>query len=380
MCIRDRYNAADKGEDVQISPDEMSAALKSQGELLANPEVDYSDPGIAIDDIDAALSAVFGFSAGGGGILREEIKPEVDILTRRETELEAFEEASLGVFGRPRVRPESIRNNAIQEVADQIDEIPCEPTEIEFVKVDYLSSGIRTNDLPDINRPKNTQGFVPDIPLPTFDESITNEAIIINENIGVPTNLFDLIRSGLSFEYPNEYRENINPVGTQDHVEGINKASRRAQERVRFIQEMLNDYEEEGNDVDIDTYLDVGCGTGEITEAIREALGINIAYPADIEPQTCVNFLRIGDNNQIDLSDDSVDLITAYVSMHHFSDFPMMISEIIRVIRPGKFLFIREHDADIDSQPYLDIFHMIEAISRGTVSYTHLRAHETVLD
>ena len=49
----------------------------------------------------------------------------------------------------------------------------------------------------------------------------------------------------------------------------------------------------------------------------------------------------------IGLPDCSVDLVTCIMSMHHFRDFNQMLKEISRVLKPGGYLFIREHDVDI---------------------------------
>ena len=46
----------------------------------------------------------------------------------------------------------------------------------------------------------------------------------------------------------------------------------------------------------------------------------------------------------IGLPDKSVQLVTCIMSMHHFRDFAQMLSEIKRVLRPGGYLFVREHD------------------------------------
>ena len=46
----------------------------------------------------------------------------------------------------------------------------------------------------------------------------------------------------------------------------------------------------------------------------------------------------------IPLPDNSVDLITVFMAIHHFENFDKMISELVRVLQPSGFLFIREHD------------------------------------
>lgn len=109
-------------------------------------------------------------------------------------------------------------------------------------------------------------------------------------------------------------------------------------------------------------YLDVGCGSGEITEDVSESLNIKTPYGTDVEVQTCPNFILV-QNDKINLPDNSVDLITVYVTLHHFSNYDGMVREMARVSRNNGLLLIREHDSFNEHQVYLDMIHMIEARS-----------------
>jgi ubiquinone/menaquinone biosynthesis C-methylase UbiE len=100
------------------------------------------------------------------------------------------------------------------------------------------------------------------------------------------------------------------------------------------------------------TYLDIGCGNAEVTHAISQTYKIQEVFGADtyhsdqyVPPHSHSNirYYQVCDNF-IPLDDSSVDLITCFMSIHHFNDFERMLFEIKRVIRPGGSLFIREHD------------------------------------
>jgi len=54
--------------------------------------------------------------------------------------------------------------------------------------------------------------------------------------------------------------------------------------------------------------------------------------------------MQVRANRFDSLQDESVDLVTCLMSIHHFEDFDLMLKEIKRVLKPGGFLFVREHD------------------------------------
>ena len=156
----------------------------------------------------------------------------------------------------------------------------------------------------------------------------------------------------------------------------------RAKARASFLGYLLDIYTREtGITPNFQTYLDVGCGSGEITSEVQDEFDIPETYAADIIPIQCPErlpldvveskgvgtveqkgrkkeptFILIKDD-KIDLPDNSIDLVTAYVAIHHFENYQKMLNEIVRVMKPGGLLFIREHDAKPDKQPFLDLVH-----------------------
>ena len=119
----------------------------------------------------------------------------------------------------------------------------------------------------------------------------------------------------------------------------------------------------------IKSYLDIGCGNKEITHEIADVYKIKEVHGADVYPildpvvvenSSTIMYHQVVDNN-IDVVDNSIDLITCFMSIHHFDDFSAMMREISRVLRQKGFLFLREHNVPIDNlalKKYLDERHL----------------------
>lgn len=137
-------------------------------------------------------------------------------------------------------------------------------------------------------------------------------------------------------------------------------SSRRGLERIEHIQNAGLPL-----GTQIKSYLDIGTSDGEITLAVAESYDVDNVYGADVfSPENfkgaeIVQYRQVTDN-RINLPDSSVQLATAFVSMHHFSDFPAMMTEILRILAPGGYFFFREHDVppgDDTLVAYLDKMH-----------------------
>lgn len=100
-------------------------------------------------------------------------------------------------------------------------------------------------------------------------------------------------------------------------------------------------------------YLDIGCSDGEITRMFAKTLNVlsKNAHGLDIADQP--NYKKGSVFNQYDgkslpFGDDSVDFITAIQVMHHVEHLDDLISEINRVLKPGGYLIIKDHDCNSD--------------------------------
>lgn len=123
-------------------------------------------------------------------------------------------------------------------------------------------------------------------------------------------------------------------------------------------------------------YLDIGCSEGQITSAITEELGLtpdnahacDISLPHHVNPQQSTFTFTQSGSNLLPYTDNSFDLITMFMSAHHFSDLDSMLVETVRVSRPGAFLLMREHDIPVSMEEtasaYYDIAHALYACTQ----------------
>jgi ubiquinone/menaquinone biosynthesis C-methylase UbiE len=139
--------------------------------------------------------------------------------------------------------------------------------------------------------------------------------------------------------------------------------------------------------------LDVGCGPGTITLDLAEAvapgrvLGLD-AVPepldvaranADARGDTTTEF-RLGDVYDLDLPDDSVDVVHAHQVLQHLSDPVAALREMRRVCRPGGLVAARDADyaamlwypADARLDDWLDLY---EALARSNAAEPDAARH-----
>ncbi len=140
-------------------------------------------------------------------------------------------------------------------------------------------------------------------------------------------------------------------------------------------------------------YLDVGSSEGHITGAVAEELGLTKAqaFACDIvEPATKDKRFTFARNTatKLPFDDATFDVLTLFMSAHHFVDVGAMLGECRRVTRPGALVLIREHDcATPVAAAFYDITHAVYACVLGreatpeeflaqyaTGTYAHYRA------
>ncbi|UJR24461.1 hypothetical protein I4U23_005837 [Adineta vaga] len=117
----------------------------------------------------------------------------------------------------------------------------------------------------------------------------------------------------------------------------------------------------------IKSYFDLGCGDGVITAAIGDYLGLNreniLGGDTFIGQSDKITFVKIDENQ----SKNCVDLITSFVTFHHISQIDKTLAELVRILRPGGYLILREHDCKTElsfSTKYLHFVHAIMMIAR----------------
>ena len=100
-------------------------------------------------------------------------------------------------------------------------------------------------------------------------------------------------------------------------------------------------------------YLDIGAGTGYKTKLLRTSLDIKLEntfcldlqsdnFETNIEKEAC-NFVYY-DGNKMPFKDNSFNLITIFLVIHHVKNLDIFFREIYRILQKKGFLIIREHD------------------------------------
>jgi len=112
--------------------------------------------------------------------------------------------------------------------------------------------------------------------------------------------------------------------------------------------------------------LDLGCGTGRFTEALRarfdaEVIGIDpsqkMLEPARSNPSAARIRYESGRGESIPLPNNSVDLIFMSMIFHHFDNPMLAARECRRVLRDGATALVRTGTRErISSYPYVDFF------------------------
>lgn len=113
-------------------------------------------------------------------------------------------------------------------------------------------------------------------------------------------------------------------------------------------------------------YLDVGCSEAAITEDLTKHFNLQKgqAYGTDIELVTHIDtdsiIFTTNTSTKLPFDCDHFDLITAFMALHHFTHPHEMFSEIHRVLKPGGYLIIREHDVTNKAfATFLDMVHLM---------------------
>ena len=138
------------------------------------------------------------------------------------------------------------------------------------------------------------------------------------------------------------------------------RSQERANERVEHILNTLP------TNVRITSLVDIGAGNAEITDQIVKRLGISSAYAIDVYPtsefvrpssDSIVQYIQVT-GSTLPFMDDSIDMVTAFMAIHHIADTVNILKEICRILKPGGLFFFREHDVtNMDQTVYLNNIH-----------------------
>ncbi len=118
----------------------------------------------------------------------------------------------------------------------------------------------------------------------------------------------------------------------------------------------------------IDTYIDIGCGSGLDACALDHNFTIKRIILADIEDIRVINntctqmeFIKIICGQPIDLPNQSVNLVSIFHSIHHMlGDVKCRLDDIARICAPGALVLIKDHDVRNSSDAHdVDFEHFV---------------------
>jgi DNA-directed RNA polymerase subunit H len=121
----------------------------------------------------------------------------------------------------------------------------------------------------------------------------------------------------------------------------------------------------------VNTYLDIGCSTGDKTIAIGQFLKAKQIHGADlncfdgpIERKEGFHFQEIKKDGKLPYDDNTFDVISLLHTLHHMEDKDSILSEIKRVLKPEGVFILREHDLKSEfDKKLVDVEHFVYMLS-----------------
>lgn len=123
-------------------------------------------------------------------------------------------------------------------------------------------------------------------------------------------------------------------------------------------------------------YLDIGCTDGEIAYEFGNSIGLQKEqiFGADVgdwkdvdqgEINPNITYIPIPKEGRLPFDDNSFDIITVLMVLHHIEYIDERLKEIYRILKPNGKLIIREHDCLSDENRIIhDLEHSIYEISK----------------
>lgn len=111
-------------------------------------------------------------------------------------------------------------------------------------------------------------------------------------------------------------------------------------------------------------YLDLGGKEGGITLAFAELINTNKIHVVEVDkydtPGIKYHIVDDGGEYKLPYKDNSFDVISAFMVLHHIKNLPSMLSEVSRILKPGGRFIVADHDCwDAYDAMLIDIEHLI---------------------
>ena len=139
----------------------------------------------------------------------------------------------------------------------------------------------------------------------------------------------------------------------ENKFEDIERSKALAYNIIKFI----------SKNIKINKLLDYGCSSGAITKQLGKILKIDNEnlYGSDIKDYNIkdFNFILLNNNNLMpQISNNSIDLITCSMVLHHVENINETLIEFKRILSKKGIIIIREHDCQTENfAVFLDIIH-----------------------
>jgi ubiquinone/menaquinone biosynthesis C-methylase UbiE len=113
--------------------------------------------------------------------------------------------------------------------------------------------------------------------------------------------------------------------------------------------------------IKVNTLLDYGCSSGAITKQLGKLLNVKNLFGSDIKNYETneFNFILLKNNNLMpDIKNNSVNVITCSMVLHHIENINETLLEFKRIILKDGIIIVREHDCKTNNfAVFLDIIH-----------------------
>jgi ArsR family transcriptional regulator len=187
---------------------------------------------------------------------------------------------------------------------------------------------------------------------------------------------------GYSFIEAIKYLFDKDPVFAKDLVEAKKVLEERAKETVRFFNSIAEDWEKLKREIigsadlnqlilknipDSNTIVDLGCGTGDLLDFLKEKANrlIGVEKSPKMLEKARRRFagseknidLRIGELEHLPLREGEADLAVVNMVLHHLPDPTKALQEVHQVLKKGDFFIIVDlltHDLERMRERYGD--------------------------
>lgn len=146
----------------------------------------------------------------------------------------------------------------------------------------------------------------------------------------------------------DSYRES-NANGAQN-LWGVGKNTAKVAKKAKYILDVIVEYNHHNKQEHTGSnsvFLDIGCGGGDLCSVVSETTHERTkVICADIANHTHkkLEFILITPGAPLAIADNSIDFVSAQHVLHHMQDIDSRLADIARIVKPGGYLFIKDHD------------------------------------